>query len=154
MSGGIDRIICIGNRLQPRDEAGPRVYDALAARALPAGVELVDGGLAGLDLLRLAEGCRRLVFVDALDDPGTEPGVYRLDPREVARQADATFDHASGLGYLLRMIPLVCRSQPAEIALLGVQGEPIPEIVDRAAGAALDLIASADRRRGEVTRQP
>ena len=45
------RIICVGNRLVAADAAGPQVHDRLAGRPLPPGVELVDGGLQGLDLL-------------------------------------------------------------------------------------------------------
>jgi Ni,Fe-hydrogenase maturation factor len=38
------RIICIGNRHVAGDAAGPQVYERLRERALPPGVELVDGG--------------------------------------------------------------------------------------------------------------
>ena len=61
------RIICVGNRYCDRDAVGPRVHDALRSRRLPAGVDLVDGGLGGLRLLGLVEGMGRIVFVDALE---------------------------------------------------------------------------------------
>lgn len=140
------RIICVGNRYRREDEAGPRVYDALVERGLPAGVEAIDGGLAGLDLLRYMEDADRVVFVDALDDPKRPRGVFVIDPREAARSAGGAYDHAAGLGYLLGVLPFVFEGKLPALYLVGIAGPPTPDAVDAAANTALSLAAS----RGET----
>lgn len=138
------RIICIGNRLQLADAAGPRVHDRLAALGLPPGVELVDGGLAGLDLARFVRDAEGVVFVDSIAGFAREPGreeVILLSAQEVAAESTSRFDHSAGLPYLLRALPAVLEGPPPPIAIVGVEGEPGPELVERAAHAALGLVA-------------
>jgi hydrogenase maturation protease len=137
------RIVCVGNRFQPRDALGPRVHDALRERGVPAGVELIDGGLAGIDLLHFVEGCQRVVFVDALSDDTLPDGVYLMDRGEAARTAGTGFDHAAGLAYLLRMIPEILGGAAPEIRLVAAQGPPAVELVDQTATVALAVATGA-----------
>jgi len=57
-------IICIGNRLMVDDSAGLMVYDQLKQRCLPDTIEVIEGGLMGLNLLPFLERGGRVVFVD------------------------------------------------------------------------------------------
>ena len=68
-------IIGLGNPLRRDDGVGVRVVELLAARDLPAGVEVVDGGTPGLGLVPLLEGRQRVILVDAAD-LGREPGAF------------------------------------------------------------------------------
>ena len=133
------RVICIGNRLEPRDAAGPALHDLLRERQLPPGVELVDGGLGGLDLLPLVEGAERVIFVDAVDAPGQDPGVARLDAQEVASQATGGYGHQAGLPFLLRALPLACDAAPPPVEVVGIVGPPAPETLSLAADLCLEL---------------
>ena len=133
------RIICVGNRHVGGDDFGPRVYDCLAAQALPAGVEVVDGGLAGLDLLRHLEDCRRAVFVDAVAGFAAPGGIVLLGGAEVARQCAGCFDHAAGLPYLLRVMPAVLDSPPPAVSVIGHEGAAAAGTVRAAARLALRL---------------
>jgi len=152
MSGAPTRIICVGNRLLEQDAAGPLVHDELSGLALPAGVDLIDGGLAGLDLLRCLEGCRRAVFVDAAEIQDAPPGAYLLDARAIADQADSHYDHAAGLGYLLRLLPLVYGDQAPAVSLVGVQGPATSEVIAAAAAAALRESVPAETTEPEANR--
>lgn len=98
------RIICIGNRYVPGDDVGPRVYDRLQELSLPPDVEVMDGGLGGLRLLAHALGVERVVFVDAVCGFGAPGEVRVLDAADVAASAPASFDHAAGLAYLVRVL--------------------------------------------------
>ena len=49
-------IIGLGNPLRGDDGVGVRVVQAFAEQALPAGVEVVDGGTQGLGIVNLMEG--------------------------------------------------------------------------------------------------
>ena len=133
------RIICVGNRHMRGDDFGPRVYDCLAGQPLPAAVDLVDGGLAGLGLLRYLEDGRRVVFVDAVAGFAAQGGIVLLGADEVARQCTGAFGHEAGLPYLLRVMPAVLDSPPPAITIIGHEGEASAETVQAVAELALRL---------------
>lgn len=114
-------VICLGNRYVPGDDVGCRVFDHLAGIVTPFDVEIIDGGLCGLDLLRLVEGKRRVVFADAVTGiaPPGEP--VTLTRAQVAGYA-GRYGHGAGLPYLLQLLPQVCRPPLPEIALVGAEG--------------------------------
>ena len=114
-------IICLGNRYVPGDDVGCRVYDHLAAIPTPSDVEIIDGGLCGLDLLRLVEGKRRVVFADAVAGLAAPREIVVLSREQVADYA-GRYGHGAGLPYLLRLLPQVCRPPLPEIALVGAEG--------------------------------
>jgi len=62
---------------------GCRVIEALAARELPPGVEVMDAGTPGVGLINLLEGRQRAIIVDAAE-MGRQPGeVVRFQPEDV-----------------------------------------------------------------------
>lgn len=113
-------IICLGNRFVVGDDIGGRAYDRLARMALPPGVELIDGGLCGLDLLGLLEGRRRVVFADTLAIELSGERIEVLDAETVARQA-THYGHSAGLPYLLQMLPLACLPPWPDMTLVGAR---------------------------------
>ena len=124
----MNRIICIGNKYIPGDDIGPRVYDHLSRQRLPDNVQVIDGGLAGLNLLQFVESARRVVFVDALEKANPTGG--RAVP----------YDHAAGLDYLLQVIPAVCKETPPEIILLGIESDADEQTIALAAEACLKIV--------------
>ncbi|MFH0947245.1 MAG: hydrogenase maturation protease [Planctomycetota bacterium] len=141
MSGLRGRIICVGNRLVDEDAAGPAVHDHLRARAMPDGVELIDGGLLGLDLLRFMTGAGKVVFVDAVTGFLETDGVVVLSAGEAGARALGTYGHDGGLAYLLNVLPRVMEGDMPEVRLVGVQGAVSANLVSRAADISLDLAA-------------
>ncbi len=130
-------IVCVGNRYDPRDAAGPAVFDHLIARGAITGIDVIDGGIAGLDLLRLIDGAERVVFVDTVSGFG-EPGeVLTIDPDEIRAGADATYDHGAGLAYLLHVAPLVCESRLPEFTVVGIEGDAGEHAIGEAADCAV-----------------
>jgi hydrogenase maturation protease len=121
LAGAPVRILCIGNRLVAGDDLGPRVHDRLAAAALPAGVELIDGGVRGLDLLRLIDGCRRVIFVDAVSGFGPPGTVLALPAAALAGETPAAYGHAGGLNYLLEVAPMVCTVPLPMLTVVGIE---------------------------------
>ena len=136
------RIICIGNRYAAEDAAGPAVYDYLRPLVLPAGIELIDGGLAGLDLLRYLEGAEQVVFVDSVS--GAQRGdlntVLILAEEQVAALASSRYDHSAGLAYLLRILPEVCDEPLPQVTLVGIEGHPDQAAIHKAAAIALQIV--------------
>jgi hydrogenase maturation protease len=131
----MNRIICIGNRFVAADAAGPAVFDRLAARDLPADVELIDGGLGGLSLMRWFDGAEKIVFVDSVHGFGRPGEVLALDASAIAARADAADAHGAGLPYLLRAAPLVGGLPP--IHIVGIEGASTAAAIEQAAAAAL-----------------
>ncbi len=139
-------IICVGNGFASLDDAGPRVYDLLAGRERPPQVEVIDGGLGGLDLLRFVEGAQRVIFVDAVRGFAKPGEVMELSAEDGARSAADGYDHAAGLAYLLRALPHVLEGEAPEVSLVGIETPATEEAVSRAADMALEL-ANADAGR-------
>jgi len=140
------RIVCVGNRLVSCDDLGPRVFDELSRRELPEGVEAVDGGLRGLDLLTCVEQSDRVVFVDAVAGFAQPGDVVELRGEEAYHAASQRFDHAAGLGYLLQVLPAVCEGPPPEWILLGGEQPGGASIVEALAERAVELATSNAER--------
>lgn len=136
------RIICIGNRFRPEDSAGPMVYDYLVKGKLPENVAVIDGGLAGLNLLRFMEGAERVVFVDAVTGFRASGGVIILDAGNAAKNTDSTYGHGSGLAYLLRMFPKMHEGKFPEIFVVGIEGGADPDKITQAAEISLEIMSS------------
>lgn len=142
-------IICIGNRFVAADAAALLVFERLQEMPLPKGVEAVEGGLAGLNLLPLLERGGRVVFVDAVRG-FTGPGeVVLLDKEEIAGIESGThYDHGAGLPYLLAVLPKVCDGRlPEEIFLVGLEDECSMETIDRAARLSAAVAANGNEGR-------
>ena len=137
------RIICIGNRYAAEDAAGPAVYDYLRRLELPASLELIDGGLAGLDLLRHLEGAEQVVFVDSVSGFGDLSRVLILAEEEVAALASSRYDHSAGLAYLLRILPEVCEGALPQVRLVGIEGHPDQAAIHEAAALALKIVGGS-----------
>lgn len=130
-------IICVGNRFVPGDDLGCRVFDCLAGRDFSS-IDLIDGGLCGIDLLGFIEGRRRVVFVDAVSSLAPPGTVVTLTREAVAAHADR-YGHGAGLPWLLCMAPQVCALPLPEIALVGAEGVPEEETIRALADRSLEI---------------
>lgn len=135
------RILCIGNSFFAPDTAGPLVFDLLSRRPLPAEVELVDGGLAGLNLLPFLEQTELVVFVDAVAGFRDTPGIVVINSLE-SPPPSSRYDHDAGLAYLLAVAPHVLDGVLPELVLVGIEGLPTPARCRQAADICLSLVAS------------
>lgn len=73
-------VLGVGNLLLSDEGIGIHaVQRLLKSKALPADVELVDGGTAGLGLLYYIEGVDTLVIIDAVETGGPPGTIVRLD---------------------------------------------------------------------------
>ena len=119
-------VLGIGNLVMSDDGVGVQVLQRMQRECrFPAGVELLDGGTLGLDLLPRLEGVDHLLVVDAVET-GKAPGtLVRLVDEEIPQAlATKVSPHQMGLQDLL----VVARLQgfaPQEMVLWGVQPESI-----------------------------
>lgn len=130
-------VLGIGNELYRDDGVGVVVARELAARGLPAGVEVIEGRVGGLDLLFEMEGAARVIIVDAVD-LGLAPGTVRaFAPHEVdfsRLQAIASL-HQVGLADVLELGRLL--DLTPDIQIVGIQPEEV------SAGFALTAAVTA-----------
>jgi hydrogenase maturation protease len=137
------KIICLGNRFTAWDSAGMVVYDRLKRLSLPPNVDVVDGGLLGLNLLSFMEGADQVVLIDAVHGFGRPGQIIVLQMEEVLSIADELYDRVSHLGHLLKALPRVLGLIP-ELVLLGIEGEYSEESIGRAVDAAITLTTDFD----------
>ena len=115
-------LIGLGNLLLRDEGIGIHAIRALEARHLaPPGLEIVDGGTSGLDLLPYIEGRDRVLFIDAVNFR-KEPGyIGVLENQEIP----ALFSHKDSLHHLGLMDVLATAQlldvAPREICLIGIQ---------------------------------
>jgi hydrogenase maturation protease len=88
----------------------------------PRGVEVVEGGTLGLDLLHHVYGLTHLLVLDAVDT-GAPPGdLMRFSGSELARLPTSQSVHLLGLSDLMNVL-LLMDAPPVETVLLGIQPE-------------------------------
>lgn len=115
-------VLGLGNILLRDEGVGVRVIERLQEDyQFPGGVQVMDGGTLGLDLLAYVGDAERLLVVDALN-LGAEPGTMaRLEGDEVPAFLSIKLSpHQVGLADLLAAARLTgcC---PRELVLWGVQ---------------------------------
>ena len=134
-------IVAIGNRLVPRDSAGPLVHDLLARRKLPPNYQLIDGGTIGLDLITFLEHVDRVVFIDQVHELQSPQGVVVLSPEDIQEDMQQPYTHASGLSYLFQVLPMISESPLPEIFIVGICEPAGPQACNLAADQALAIAA-------------
>ena len=113
-------ILGIGNLLLSDEGVGVHAVRCLSERELPPGVEVLDGGTSGADLVDHLEGRTKVVVIDAASGDGPPGTVYRCEARELIEQEGALSLHEFGLADSLHMAErLGCA--PKRVIVLGVQ---------------------------------
>jgi hydrogenase maturation protease len=115
-------VLGAGNILLSDEGIGVRVVEALQQRyQVPEGVEILDGGTCGMDLLDVIAGRDYLILVDAVNT-GSPPGtVVRLTDDEIpAVFRTKSSPHQLGLQDVLALLRLLDAS-PARVTVIGVQ---------------------------------
>jgi hydrogenase maturation protease len=121
-------ILGVGNLLLKDEGLGIHVVRQLQKKVLPPAVEVLDGGVAGIGLLDLFQGARKLVLIDAADmnlAPGT---VVRFTPEEIRTKSDPSAPkfsaHEVGLLEVLELARALGQCPP-EVVIIGVQPKEI-----------------------------
>jgi hydrogenase maturation protease len=135
-------VLGLGNILLRDEGVGVRVIEALAERyRMPPGVDLLDGGTSGMDLLDTIAGCDHLLICDAVRADAPPASVVRLSGSLVpALFRNRYSPHQLGVSDVLATLILTDET-PASITLIGV----VP--VDMALGLELspEVAQAAER---------
>ncbi len=145
-------ILGIGNLLLSDEGVGVHAVRCLARQVLPPGVEILDGGTSGADLVDHLEGRAKVVVIDAASGDGPPGTVYRCEARELLEQEGSLSLHEFGLADSLHMAErLGCA--PQRVIVLGVQPasmepglELSPEVAAALPGVLKLALAEASER--------
>lgn len=134
-------VIGLGNPLMGDDGVGVAALERLRTQFhFPEGVELVDGGTWGMNLLPLIEGAARLVLLDAINT-GAPPGTLTALRRDALPRY---FSHKLSPHQIdLREVLALAEwrgTLPIELVALGIQ----PERVELEEGLSPLVAASLD----------
>jgi hydrogenase maturation protease len=119
-------VVGLGNILLSDEGVGVAVVRRLAAEGrLPAGVEVIDGGTCGMDLLPEIAGADRMIVVDAART-GKAPGtVLEIDGEDMPAFFTAKMSpHQRGFTDMLATLDLH-DARPREVMLVAVEPEDL-----------------------------
>lgn len=136
----ISRIVCVGNRLITEDAIGILVYHELRSRLCGDHLEIINGGLGGINLLPWFEGCRKVVLVDRVFGFGQPGAVMHLDLETICKNGQEAYSHSGGLIYLLKSLPFLMIDPMPVVCMIGIEGAGGRETVRRAADLALEAV--------------
>ena len=120
-------VLGIGNILLTDEGVGVHVVKALQAEAarpggeqLPEGVEIVDGGTFGADLIDLVAHRPRVIVIDAVQATGTPGTILKFGSEDMATKTSVSMSlHEVGLLETLLMAKhLGC--PPGEVVVFGI----------------------------------
>jgi hydrogenase maturation protease len=132
-------LIGLGNILLRDDGVGVHAVRYIQEYCtIPAGLEIVDGGTTGLDLLPFIEGRQRVIFVDTVNFNQTPGfiGVLKNEAIPALFGAKESLHHMGLMDVLAaaRLLDVL----PDDIRLIGIQ----PEVID----SGLDMSATIKGR--------
>jgi hydrogenase maturation protease len=119
-------ILGLGNALRGDDGVGPAVIEWLDRQALPPGVEAIDGGTSGLDIVSIIMGRERAIIVDAAN-VGQAPGRwlrFTPDAAQLKENATTLSLHSAGLTEALAL-GAALNVLPPTIIIYGVQPQKL-----------------------------
>ncbi len=147
-------ILALGNPLRGDDGVGVAILETLVCEgALPEGITLLDGGIAGLETVLLMQGYQRVIIIDAAEI-GQVPGVWMrfapskavLQPRNADLQGtlhNAGLTEALTLGEALGILPpeiVIYGVQPQEVGWSPELSAPVQQAVPLICAAILEEI--------------
>ncbi len=114
-------ILGIGNSILRDEGVGVHVVNAMRKMPLPPGVELVEGGTMGPELVEVIAHRDKVIVVDTVDMQGKPGTVYRFAGQDLIHAEEAVISmHQLGLMDTLTMARHL-KCEPKEVIVYGVQ---------------------------------
>lgn len=140
-------VLGVGNVLMKDEALGVRAVEELERRfRFPEGVDLVDGGTSGIELLSYIRGRDHLIVIDAVKS-GHAPGtVVRIEGQDVpAKFMTKISPHQLGISDVLATAT-ISGNLPREMVLFGIE----PKAIDLGLGLSDEVKRSLERLIGVV----
>ncbi|MGL4666366.1 MAG: HyaD/HybD family hydrogenase maturation endopeptidase [Saezia sp.] len=143
-------VLGIGNIFLADEAIGVRVVEALEKRFnIPAGLDVIDGGTSGMEMLQDMANRDHIIVVDAVTSKKHAPGsvVILRDQQVPAMFTTKISPHQLGLSDVLSAL-IMTDEYPKKLTLVGVVPEslefnqPLTATVQKAFDAALEQVLS------------
>ncbi len=144
-------VLGLGNILLQDEGLGVRAVERMAARyRLPPDVQVMDGGVMGLDLLPYLEGVSHLLITDAVQT-GQPPGsLVRLEGEAIPAALQVKMSmHQVGLQELLALAGFQ-GTLPEQVVLWGLEPASLEWGLELSAPIAAQIDALVDAAVGEL----
>ena len=129
-----------------------RAVEAFRGRyVVPAAVEILDGGTAGMGLIDLIAGRKHLIIVDAVNAGGAPGSIVRLAGADIVpflRQRLSP--HQLGLLDVLAYLQLM-ETAPESVTIIGITPDDMSLSLDLSPSLQAALAGIADRIADELT---
>lgn len=140
-------VLGLGNSILTDDSVGLKVVRALGEMKLPD-VDLMEGGITGLDFLDVLVGYDRAIIIDAIQTRGGRPGqVYRLKPEVFTTTRHAANPHDVSLATALELGRMLGLALPGQVVIFGIEAEDVTTFgeectpgVEAAIPACIDMV--------------
>jgi hydrogenase maturation protease len=114
-------IMGVGNILVKDEGAGIRAMQLLeSGYEMPEGVDLIDGGVLGMNLLGILEGADELILLDCVKGGGLPGEIHHFDFAEIPARI-AYKDSLHQIDFVDTMTSLGLVSQPPHTMVIGVE---------------------------------
>jgi len=154
MDGSIASVLVLGlgNILLSDEGVGVRVVEALdASHDLHDGVEVLDGGTSGMELLDMVADRDCLIVADAVNADGPAGRLIRLENDDIRMLFETRFSpHQLGLSDLLATLRLMDKA-PRRVVVIGVVPQKLSLGLDLSAAAAAGRDAAVTMIVDELT---
>jgi len=142
LNKGDTLVLGLGNVLRGDDGVGTAVISTLQSQSLPDGVDLIDGGTAGLEIVLLLKEYRRVIVVDAAE-MGLKAGEWRVFGQDAIAPANPSFMNGTlhGVGFAEALaLADALGALPEELLVFGVQPErTLSEWADWGEGLSVEV---------------
>ena len=137
-------VLGVGNILLSDEGVGVRVVEALQDRyVIPDGIDVVDGGTSGMDMLDIIGGRDHVILIDAMKTGGPPATIVRLCGDEVPAFFGLKISpHQLGLSDVLAALKIL-ECEPANMTLIGIEPADLDlglELSPTIAGKLDDLV--------------
>ena len=144
-------ILGLGNILLQDEGLGVRAAERLAARyRLPPDVQVMDGGVMGLDLLPYLEGISHLLITDAVQTGQPAGSLVRLEGEAIPAALQVKMSmHQVGLQELMALAGFQ-GTLPEQVVLWGLEPASLEWGLELSAPIAAQIDALVDAAVGEL----
>lgn len=120
-------ILGIGNILMKDDGFGVRVIEKMQGMELPPDVEVMDGGVQGMNLLYCIEGRKKVIVVDSVSADNPPGTIYRFTEKALLEKKDLLRSaHGVDFSDVIKTAEFL-GTKPGEIVFIGIEPEKVSE---------------------------
>ncbi|MBK8701661.1 MAG: hydrogenase maturation protease [Saprospiraceae bacterium] len=114
-------ILGIGNLLMGDEGLGVHFANRLAAKSLPEGVDVLDGGTGGFHLLEYLTSHEHIIMVDATMDGHPVGTIRKIKPRFASDFPRAMSTHDIGLKDLVSALQLLGKMPEIDLYVVSIE---------------------------------